>query len=334
VLAAATVVLAGFLVFQIRDDVRYALSPATPIELGDGAALAHAPAAQIPRNRYVRLSGLPDRESGLILDQRGSWAFTQFFRLLGTGNKVFVRRAPDPLPLELAGRDAFTGRLVRFGELSFAGSIGRHLTSHVSATHFFTAPAVEAALHGTARPLTVVDRMGEPVILTGEDELAIDTARQGDIQIDLPTDRFPDRDKARAAVTAQGGEVVSVTAAAPDRLAVVAHFPATRRDAALAALGDLDRRVHIRPARSTTRVRIADLGAAAAGLTVKLPSGSQTDLRREDIQSIRTMAGLRIPDDAWLLVEGERPRDHLRDVIVAVFLAGFALVNLLAVRRS
>jgi hypothetical protein len=333
-LAAATVVLAGFLVFQIRDDVRYALSSATPIDLGDARALAGLPAAQIPRNRYVRISGVADRESGLLLDTRGSWAFTQFFRLLGTGNRVFVRRAPEPLPLDLAERDVFTGRLVRFRNLSFDDSIRRHLASHVSATHFFSLSALETALRHGPDHLTVADRLGQEVILFPHDELAIDTARADDIQVDLPADRFPDRDRARAAVAAQGAEVLSLTAVAPDRLAVVARFPASRRDAALAALADLDRRVHIGPARTTTRVRVSDLRAVADGLSVKLPSGSDALLARAEIQTVRTMASVRIPDDAWLLVEGERPREHLRDVIVAVFLAGFALVHLLAMRRA
>jgi hypothetical protein len=333
-LAAATVVLAGFLVFQIRDDVRYALSSASPIDLGDARALAHLPAGQIPRNRYVRITGVADRESGLLLDTRGSWAFTQFFRLLGTGNTVFVRRVPEPLPLDLAERDVFTGRLVRFRNLSFDDSIRRHLASHVSATHFFSPTALEAALRGGTAPLTIADRLGEQVTLLPHDELAIDTARADDIQVELPVARFPDPDRARAAVAAQGAEVLTVTAIAPDRLAVVARFPARRRDAALAALADLDRRVHIGPARTTTRVRASDLRAVADGLSVTLASGGEALLSRSEIQTVRTMAQVRIPEDAWLLVEGERPRDHLRDVIIAVFLAGFVLVQLLAMRRA
>ena len=41
---------------------------------------------------------------------------------------------------------------------------------------------------------------------------------------------------------------------------------------------------------------------------------------------------MQIPDDALLLREGERPRDHLKILIVAAFLLGFAVVNLLAMR--
>src|SRR3954470_17578436 len=70
VLAALTVALAAFLVFQLRADIRYALSPATPVEISDARLLARANPAAVPVNRLVRLSGLPDRESALVLDTR------------------------------------------------------------------------------------------------------------------------------------------------------------------------------------------------------------------------------------------------------------------------
>jgi hypothetical protein len=333
VLAAATVALAAFLIFQLRDDLRYALSPATPVEVGDARALAHMPAAQVPVNRYVRMSGAPDRESGVVLDPRGSWSFTQFFRLLGTDNQVFVRRWPDPLPVDLAERDVFTGRLVRFHQLSFENSIREHLARHVSATHFFSAAELARTLR-SGGSFTLPDRLGEPVTLAPDDELAVDTAQPGDVQVELPADRFPAPEQARAAVAARGAEVLRVTPLPPGRFAVVARFPAARRDAALAALADVDRRVHIGPARTTTRVRVADLRAVPEGLSARSPTGAEMVLRFPEIQTVRTLAPLRISDHAWLLIEGERPRDHLRDVVIAVFLAGFALVNLLAVRRA
>ncbi len=326
-LAALTVALAAFLVFQIREDVRYALSPATPRDLGDARVLARAAPSEVPVNRYVRLSGLPDRESGLVLDAHGSWAFTQFFRLLGTDNKVFVRRAPDPLPVALAERDVFTGRLLRFHHLSFDQSIRRHLARQVTATHFFDLPALATALGSL--PVTATDRLGEKVTLAGDDELAIDTARPDEVTIEVPADRL---DAARATLRAQGGEERS-TSPAGDRVALLARLPPAHRNAALAALADLDRRVRIGPARTTTRARVSALRVVPDGLAVAGPSGQQV-LPRAEIQAVRTMAPVVIPDDAWLLVEGERPRDHLRDLVVALFLAGFALINVLAVRRA
>jgi hypothetical protein len=153
VLAVAAIALALFLGFKLRADLAYALSATTPLDLGDARDLAGRSSAALPVNRYVRLAGRADRESAVILDTQGSWQFRQLFRLLGTGNRFFVRRAPDPLPVELAEKDTFTGLLIRLEDLSFAPAIRRHFVAHVSATHFF-APR---ALHQIRCQALVVD---------------------------------------------------------------------------------------------------------------------------------------------------------------------------------
>ena len=329
VIAAAAVLLAGYLTFQIRDDVRYALSPGTAIELGDARGVATASA--VPGNRYVRLSGRADRESALILDTQGSWSFTQFFRLLGTEDRVFVKRSADPLPVDLAEHDVFTGRLVPFKDLSFQESISRHFASHVSATHFFVPAALEAVL-GQAVPVTLADRAGQKVSLSAEDELTIDTASPEDLRIELPADRWPDLARAKTAVVDQGGQVLSADTTALNRQAVVARFPPARRESAIAALSDLDRRVLIGPARTTVRVRLQDLRATPAGLVAHPRGGAEVTLPRAQIVAVRSVAAVRIPPGAWLLLEGDQPRDHIRSVVMAAFLVGFALVNLFALR--
>jgi hypothetical protein len=181
----------------------------------------------------------------------------------------------------------------------------------------------------------VADRLGDQVTLALDDELAIDTAVPDGVSIELPGERFADLASARAAVERQGGSVVRAVAlpSAGGRKTVVARFPAARRDAALAALSDIDRRVHIGPARTTTRVRVSSLRRHDQGLVAASPGG-ELILRTADILAIRTLAPVRIPGDAFLLVEGDRPRDHLRTLVIVIFLIGFALVNLMAVRRS
>jgi hypothetical protein len=329
VIAGAAVLLAGYLVFQIRADVQYALSPTTPVELGDARNVAAS--TSVPGNRYVRISGRADRESALILDTQGSWSFTQFFRLLGTEDRVFVKRSADPLPLELAERDVFTGRLVPFKDLSFQESIRRHFSANVSATHFFALPALEAGL-GQGGAVTLTDRASQKVTLAPEDELAIDSATPGDLRIELPVDRWPELNKAKAAVTDQGGQIVSAETTVLRRQAVVARFPDKVRDTALAALSDLDRRVLIGPARTTLRVRLQDLRAIPTGLVARPRGGAEVTLPREQIVAVRSVAPVRIPEGGWLLLEGDRPRDHIKSVVFAVLLVGFGLVNLFALR--
>jgi len=80
-LALAAAALAFILVFHVRHELRYALSSSAPLELGE-ARVTFSPRTTMTGldNRYVRVRGAPDRASGLEVDTKGSWTFTQFFR--------------------------------------------------------------------------------------------------------------------------------------------------------------------------------------------------------------------------------------------------------------
>ena len=143
-IALGAAALAAFLLYQIHDDVFFALSHSDARDLGDARALATAPVDKLPVNAYVRLAGMADRKSGVIIDTAGSWRFTQFFRLLGTRSRIFVSRVADPIPVEQAEKDVFVGRLMRFRDLSFQAAIRKHFANRVTATHFFAPTAVRA----------------------------------------------------------------------------------------------------------------------------------------------------------------------------------------------
>ena len=168
IVAIAGALLAFFLVFHIRRDLRYALSSSQPLDLGRASAVfGNGRAATGLENRYVRVSGLPDRESALEIDTKGSWVFSQLFRVLGTGDRLFLHRRQSPLPAALAEADSFEGRLIRVDELPFAASIRSYFATHVAATHFF-APQVLAQALAARRPgapLTLTDTSGDVVSL-------------------------------------------------------------------------------------------------------------------------------------------------------------------------
>jgi hypothetical protein len=46
------------------------------------------------------------------------------------------------------------------------------------------------------------------------------------------------------------------------------------------------------------------------------------------------MAPVVIPDDAYLLVEGDRPREHAPTVVIALILVMFGAVNLVGLFRE
>jgi hypothetical protein len=335
VVALAAVALAVFLGFRLRHDVSYALSPARPRDLGAAAQLTSPGIERALVNRYVTLEGLPERESAVILDTHGSWKFTQLFRLRGTGGRVFVRRQGDPLPVALAERDRFSGRLLRFSELSFSQSIGRHFAARVSATHFFRPADLAAALTaGRATPPTLNDVAGERVTLGAGDRLHIDVSRPGEYRVELLRERFPDRARAEQRVAAAGARLVA--AGAPDtrlRWVFQVAVPDADRDRLLSALAAIDRGVGLRPARDTLEVAVADLGAAPGGLTVARAGAAPQIVPLDRVASLRTRAPIAVPPDALILLEGETPRQSWKALVILAFLASFAVVNLLGLRR-
>ncbi len=330
-LALAVITLAAFLGFKLRDDLLYALSSGEPRDLGAAGIAMASGTGSVPLNRYVRLAGLPDRESALVLDTQGSWKFAQFFRVLATKSRFFVQRTADPLPVALADRDVFTGRLVRFKDLSFESSIRQHFSARVTATHFFKPADLRAALASGNAP-AVSDVAGDRVTLNPSDGLVISRLHPGEIRIDLPKDRYPTAASARALIDARGGQVVN-SSEDPQHHSFVVTFPPATRDPALSALGDLDRRIRIRSARSDFKVRVGDLTATPEGLSIKSATSPAISIPLEEIQAVRTVAPLEIPDDAVLLLEGDRPADHLKTLVIVAFLLAFALVNLLSLRR-
>jgi hypothetical protein len=357
VITLAGALLAFFLVFYGRRDLRYALSSGEPVELGNAAALfASGKGTADLENRYVRVAGMPDRESALELDTKGSWVFSQLFRVLGTGDHLFIHRTENPLPAALAEADVFEGRLIRIDELPYADAIRGYFAKHVTATHYFATDATLKALAGRGQnaPVTISDRGGDPVSLSADEALAVDVVKPEHVQIGLPSARFPTEDAARAAITTRGGEVVAakglvqapapVSAGAsnllaspvvpPARWTFVVRFPAERRQAALDALGDVDRAVEIRDARETIATRASELSADAGTLVVRAPGAPERRIAAADIAAVHTMAPVVIPDGALLLIEGDRPRDHLASIIIALVLVTFGVFNLFALARN
>jgi hypothetical protein len=334
VIALAAAALAGFLIFQVHEDLFFALSHSVAIDLGDARAVAGQPLAKLPLNQVARVAGTADRESGVIIDTAGSWKFTQFFRLLGTRSRIFVSRVPDPIPVEQAERDVFEGRLLRFRDLSFADAIRKHFASRVTATHFFSAATLRDNLvRSSGGPLLMTDLFGEQVSLGAGDELFIDVARPADVQVDLPRNKYRDVAAARAAVESHGAVVLDDTVKPGDdkSISLVITFPPEKRDQSMSAISDLDSHIRYRPVRDTYPATVADLTAGADGSSLKV-GGDGKVLPLDKILAIRTVARVQIPDDALILREGDRPSDHFKPIVGAAFLLAFAVLNLLALR--
>jgi len=355
-LALTAAALAFFLVFHVRHELRYALSSSEPLDLGE-ARVTFSPRTTMTGldNRYVRVRGAPDRASGLEVDTKGSWTFSQFFRVLGTGDRLFVHRLPSPLPAASAEDDVFEGRLVRFGELPFEDAVRAFFSAHVAASHVFALADLRTALAGRngEGALSLHDRAGDPVALAPGDLVVIDVRRPDEVLVGLPRERCVDGAAARAEIERRGGAVAAkglvrvdapgATAAGPlslgggpppvERWTFVARFEGPTREAALSALGELDRRVDIRDARETVKAHVSDLAVAEDALVVKT-TRAERRLPWATIAAARTLATVRVADDAYLVVEADRPRDHLPTLFLALAVAVFGVVNLGAFARE
>jgi len=280
--------------------------------------------------------------------------------VLGTGDRLYLHRRESPLPAARAEADVFEGRLIRFRDLSFQDAIRAYFSRHVTATHFFDpAVLVRALAAHPGGPLALGDLAGDSVTVGPGDELALDLVRPDEVRIALSRARFADQAAARAAIEKQGGAIVGAvglvkdqpspgaptegplalmsSAAAAERWAFVVRLPPERRDAALAALEELDPKVAIRDARETLRARASDVHAEGdAGLVVP-SSTAGAPPRRIPIATVaaaRTVATVEIPPDAYLVIEADRPRDHLPTLAMALVLVLFGVVNVRGLLRE
>jgi len=342
-LAVAAALLALFLVAKMRRDLTFFLSSPQPADLGDARALManeRGPAVLSEGvNRVVRLHGTPDRESALQVDTKGSWTFTELFRLLGTQSRVFVHRRENPLPGFRAESDVFEGRLIRFSDLPFEEAIRSYFANHVGATHFFKPEDLRRLV--LARPnasasLAAPELAGDTVMLGPNDILAFELVHAGEVEVGLPAARFKTPEIARAALEAHGAQVLRPGRTLADRQTwIVAVTPATR-DKLMNELGAIDYQSDLRDVRETVKARVADLAVDGQTLTARGTEGADADKARPllGLDTVRTLATVQIPPDAYLVVEAETPRDHLSDAGVAVVLIGFASVNIVGLARS
>ena len=364
VLALGAGLLAVFLVVKMRADLTYFLSSHQAEDLGDARTLVSSDRGRQVlaegTNRLVRVHGTPDRESALQVDTKGSWTFTQFFRILGTDSRLYVHRREDPLPAWRAESDVFEGRLLRFSDLSFEDAIRAYFAGHVSATHFFAPADVRRAVAtGGDHQRALRDLTGDTVTLGPNDILAIDLRHEGEVEVALPAERFHDPDAARAALLAHGARVTRPGRPASERQVWIIAVTAGERDRVLDGIGDIDPHADIHDVRETVKARLADLAVAdkggalmirggeaptappaATGTTAGQATGTPTETPTatpralDNIDTIRTLATVQIPADAYLIVEAEIPREHLAEVAIALVLLVFASVNLMGLMKG
>lgn len=342
-LAIAAALLALFLVIKTRADLSFFLTSARPADLGDARALMASERGRAVlaggTNHVVRIHGTPDRESALQVDTKGSWTFTEFFRLFGTQSRIFVHRRENPLPGFRAEADVFEGRLMRFSDLPFEDAIRSYFASHVGATHFFKPDDVRRIVTAGISPsASLPDLAGDDVTLGPNDILAFELVHPGEVDVGLPIGRYANPELARAALVAHGAHVLRPGHESTDRQTWVVAISPGERDRVMNELGAIDYQSDLRDVRETVKARLADVTVEGTALAVRAGDGTVPGAGGARVlvglDTIRTLGTVQIPPDAFLIVEAETPREHLSDAAIAVVLIAFASVNLVGLLRA
>jgi hypothetical protein len=200
IVALLAALTAGYLLYHLRVDLAYFVSSHAAEQAGDARRLA---STTLPApNRYVTVTGAPDRSNAALLDTRGKDEFRQFFRLLGTRSRLLVLRTYGALPAERAQRDEFTGRLIQFRDLSFADSIREWFRQRVVATHFLDPGELARARSG--HEVTLNDLAGDAVHLTADTSMALDITFPEQYRVVLPRATLASSEAAAQALTTAG----------------------------------------------------------------------------------------------------------------------------------
>ena len=188
ILALSIIALAGFTLFHLRQDLRYALTPRTVVPFAElsGAGMSAV-------GRYVEVTGVPDRHDSLFIEPRGDKVRESLFRLLDSDPPLFVRARDTSMGNALTS--SWKGRLQRFGEVGWASSIRDYYrTTPQQTLHAIDLASLRGHLadHGVA----LSDRRGHPLSVDDATEVVV-VDKPSEYALYLGREKFPKKDDAR-----------------------------------------------------------------------------------------------------------------------------------------
>jgi hypothetical protein len=320
IVVLAVLLLGAILLVHLRTDIRYALSPRTPVELPEQVP----PGTVLPDNRLVSIRGIPDYRYALLLEPREDQYRRSFFRLLGTGDRLLVRADQTASRHELSER--FVGRLRRFDALSFAAEIrGYYATQEV--TRFVDLGSLRACLPKLLDCTTLRDVTGEPLRLEASRPLLWVVDFPDELKITLSRDRFLVEEDARHELERMGQPIRGAGRETEAGYVYVVEVSPEKRDAYLTKLEPLGASFAVHRERLSVPLVGITFARDLVGLQ---PSGATTATSYpwSRIVSVQAEAPVRIPADSWVLLEGETPGTFQWAPLVAGGLGLFMIFNL------
>jgi hypothetical protein len=323
ILAAAVILISGYLLFHLRHDLSYALRSRTPNPITDVRAFFRDPKT-IPDNSYVSARAVPDRATAIMLDAKGKDEFIPFVRVMGTGSRLLVAQRRGLRPVGDVYDDVYAGRLMRLRDISYADTVRDHYAKRAGATQFFKVAEVCASLGKMPTRLHALS--GDEVVLDTERVIGLDVTFRGDYVVTLPRERFPNEADGRGPLEQLGAEVKE-SAETKTELKFVVRVADDRRDPLMEQLRKLDPRSDVQLRKAGYQTPWGRLAAGGEGLLLPAAPGHAPC---EWATSFKTVDKLHIPAEAFVLVEGERPQDLWYVPVFAVLLLLFIGWNALA----
>jgi hypothetical protein len=343
------------LLVHLAPDLRYAAAESTPQELPPARSLRAGDAGDLRDNTLVAVSGLPDYRNALLFEPKGDSYRRSFYRMLGSGSRLWVRAEETSTRHQLAER--IVGRLRGFDTLPYAEQV-RGYYGALKVTRLLDLGQFQRRSRGEIgdglwRELR--DRGGEPVAVgdPAREQAAVVVDFPDELVVILPGERFAVEEDARREVLRLG---VAAGPGKPDKegFRFVVRVGAAGRDALMAACEQRDFGVELH--RERYRVPLAALGlpppaTGPAGLSLDPPADAAPFLVQdgnvlspappgprvvpwERVDSIQIDAPVVIPHDAWVVIEGDVPSGYGWARALAVVLLLFIAFNGWLLTRS
>jgi hypothetical protein len=323
ILAAAVILISGYLLFHLRHDLAYSLRSRTPTPITDVRATFREGAA-VQDDTYVNARAVPDRATAVMLDAKGKDEFIPFVRVMGTGSRLLVAQRRGLRPVGDVYDDVYAGRLMRLRDVSYAETVREYYAKRIAATQFFPVGDVCGRLGQVPTKLVAIS--GDEVTFDAARVIGFDVTFRGDYVVTLPRERFPNEADGRGTLEQAGAEIKEA-AETKTELRFVVQVPDERRDALMEQLRKLDVRSDVQLRKSTYQAPWGQLAAGDGAL--KLPA-APGQVPCAWATSFKTFDQLHIPAGAFVLVESERPQDLWYVPVFAVFLILFIAWNALA----
>lgn len=364
--AIAVLLVSLLLVYRLRADLRYALQPAEPRALGVATAVVGSGQQTAALDSFVSLTGVPDHRNALAFDPKGGRARQHVFRLLGTASRLFVTAPASPQP---PYRDEYSGRLRRFDDLSFAETV-RSIWSVTQVLRALDLSKLRALPPGALPvPLSTVDRAGEALSVTGQQDLLIDVLFPDDVRVLLSKEKVPSLADADHEVERFGlahgpgvetkdgyGYVLRLPPAGPERQRILAQIDAggvwlwhrvetyrvpsgavqvTPAGLLLPGPDALPQPVRYRvPSTAPVDPAAAPVPAPSAVVTLLPQKEPATLLLWEQIEVVQISEPMRVAPDAVVVVVGETPKSVFWTLPMAGLLLLCFLFNLWYLAQS